>query len=52
MRDVQKKVLVGKPEKRPLTRSKRRCEGNIKTDLQEIKCEVVDWINLANDRVQ
>ena len=30
------KVLVGKPEgKRPLGRPRRRCEDNIKMDLQE-----------------
>jgi hypothetical protein len=32
------KVLVGKPEgKRPLGRSRRRWEDNIKTDLQELE---------------
>jgi hypothetical protein len=32
------KMLFGKPEeKRPLGRSRRRCEGNIKMDLGEIK---------------
>jgi hypothetical protein len=31
------RVLVGKPEgKRPLGRSRSRCEDNIKTDLQEV----------------
>ena len=31
------KVLVGKPEgKRPLGRPRRRCEDNIKMDLQEV----------------
>ena len=32
-------VLVGTPEgKRPLKRSRRRCEDNIKMDLQEVGC--------------
>jgi len=33
------RVLVGKPEgKRPLGRPRRRCEDNIKVDLQEVGC--------------
>jgi len=44
-------VLVGKPEgKRPLGRHRRRWEGNIRTDLQEVGCGYVDWIGLAQDR--
>ena len=40
------RVLVGKPEgKRPLGRPRRRRNGNIKMNLQE-----VDWIDLAQDR--
>ena len=40
------RVLVGKPEgKRP-----RRWDDNIKMDLQEVVCGVVDWIELAQDR--
>ena len=40
--------LVGKTEgKRPLGRPRRRWEGNIKMDLQEVGCEVVDWMELA-----
>jgi len=47
-RGVQR-VLVGKPEdKRPLGRSRRRWEDNIKMDLQEVGCG--DWIDLAQDR--
>jgi hypothetical protein len=35
------RVLVEKPEgKRLLTRSRRRCENNIKMDLQAVGCEV------------
>ena len=45
------RVLVGKPEgKRLLGRHKRRWEDNNKTDLQEVGCGDVDWIELAQDR--
>jgi len=45
------RVLVGKPEgKRPLGRHRRRWEDNIKTDLQEVGCGGMDWIELAQDR--
>ena len=45
------RVLVGKPEgKRPLGRTRRRWEDNIKMDLQELGCGGMDWIKLAQDR--
>jgi len=45
------RVLVGKPEgKRPLGRPRRRCEDNIKMDLQEAGYGGIDWIELAQDR--
>jgi hypothetical protein len=45
------RVLVGKPEgKRPMGRLRRRWEDNFKMDLQEVGCEVMDWIELAEDR--
>jgi hypothetical protein len=45
------RVLVGKSErKRPLGRLKRRWEDNIKTDLQEVGCGGMEWIELAEDR--
>jgi len=45
------RVLMGKPEgKRPLGRPRRRWEDNNKMDLQEVGCEVMDWIELAPDR--
>jgi hypothetical protein len=45
------RVLVRKPEgKRPLGRPSRRYEDNIKTDIQEVGCVDMDWIELAQDR--
>ena len=45
------RVLVGKPEgKRLLWRPRRRWVDNIRMDLQEVGCENVDWIGLAQDR--
>jgi hypothetical protein len=45
------RVLVGKPErKRPLGRPRRRWEDNIKMDLLEVGCGVMDRIELAQDR--
>ena len=45
------RVLVGKPEgKRLLGRARRRWEDNIKTDLQEVRCVGMDWIDMAQDR--
>ena len=35
--------------KRPLGKSRCRWEDNIKMDLQEVGCEVMDWIELAQD---
>ena len=46
--EVHTGVLVGKPEgKRPLGRTRRRREDNIKMDLQEVRCDGMDWIYLA-----
>jgi len=39
--------LVGNPEgMRPLGRTRPRWEENIKIDLQEVGCRVMDWIEL------
>jgi hypothetical protein len=39
------RVLVGKPEgKRPLGKPRHRWEDDIKMDLQEVGCGVMDWI--------
>jgi hypothetical protein len=47
------RVLVGRPEgKRPLGRSRRRWEDNIKMDLRDIGTDGANWIRLAYDRVQ
>jgi hypothetical protein len=44
---------VGKPEgKRPLERSRRRLEDNIKMDLRAIGWGGMSWIYLAEDRDQ
>ena len=44
-------VLEGKLQgKSPLGRPRRRWEGNIKKDLQEVEYEGMDWIKLADDR--
>jgi hypothetical protein len=43
--------LVGKPEgKKPEGRPRHRWEDNIKMDLEEVGCGVMDWIELAQDR--
>jgi hypothetical protein len=45
------RVLVGKSEgKRSQGRDRRRWEDNIKMDLKEIRCEVMDWIGLTQAR--
>jgi len=42
------RVLVGKPEgMKPLGRPNRRWEDNIKKDLQEVGCGVMESIELA-----
>ena len=51
-RDVYR-ILVGKPEgKRPLGKPRRKWEDNIKMDLQKVGFRVMDWIDLAQDRVR
>jgi hypothetical protein len=44
------RALVRKPEgNRPLRRHRRRCEDNIKMDLQEVECGVwteLDWLSI------
>jgi len=44
-------VLVRNPEEmRPLWTTRHQWEKNIKTDLQEVEWEVMDWINLTQNR--
>jgi len=43
--------MIGKPVgKIPLTRP-RRCGDNIKTDLREIECYGMAWIQMTQNRV-
>jgi hypothetical protein len=45
------RLLLGKPEgMRPLGRPRSRWIDNIKMDLLEIACSVVDWIGGTQDR--
>jgi hypothetical protein len=50
-RDVHR-ALVGRPEKRPLVRPRRRWEDNIKMDLRETGIDGANWIQLAQNTVQ
>jgi len=43
-------VLVGKPDRRPLGRPRRRWVDNIRMNLQEVGCGYMDCIGLAQDR--
>jgi hypothetical protein len=46
-------ILVGKPERKiPLGRPRRRWMDNIKTELIEIGCGDMEWIDLVEDRDQ
>jgi hypothetical protein len=45
------RVVVEKPwGKRPCRRPRLRWEDNIKMDLQEVGCEGMDWMDVAQDR--
>jgi hypothetical protein len=45
------KVLMDKPEgNMQIGSHRRRCEHNIKIDIQTTEWKTVDWINLVQDR--
>ena len=45
------KILIPKPTgKRPLGRSRRRWEDNIRLDLEEIGINAENWVDSAQDR--
>jgi hypothetical protein len=47
------KILVGKSEvERPLGRHRSRWEDDIRMNLREMRRDVVDWLQLAQDRNQ
>jgi hypothetical protein len=52
MYGVKKRCIqVGKPEgKGPLGRPRPRWEDDIKMNFQKVRCEGMDWIELAQDR--
>jgi hypothetical protein len=44
------KILTGKPTgKRPLGRSRRRWENNIRMNLKEIGINTINWVVLTQD---
>jgi hypothetical protein len=50
-RRIAYRVLVEKPEgRRPLGRPRRRCEDNIKRNLQEVGGGCADWMERAQNR--
>jgi hypothetical protein len=45
------RLFVDKPEgRRPLEKLRLRWEDNIKMDVQRVGWEIMDWIDLAQDR--
>jgi hypothetical protein len=47
------KIFAGKPEeKRLLGRPRHRWENNVRLDFGETVMEDMDWIHLAQDRIQ
>ena len=44
-------MLTGKPTgKRPMRRPRRRWEGNIRMDLEEVGINTGNWVDSAQDR--
>jgi hypothetical protein len=48
--DVYRVLVETTDRKRLLGRPKHRWENNIKMDIQEMGCECMDWIDVAEDR--
>ena len=45
------KILTGKPTgKRPLRRPRCRWEDNIRIDLEEIRIDACNWVDIAQNR--
>jgi hypothetical protein len=45
--------LDGKPAReKPVGRPRNRWQNNIRMNLREVGCEVVDWIHLSQDKDQ
>ena len=49
-RGVYRVLVVKHKGKRPLGRPRHRWEDHIKMNLQEVGCEDMDWIDVAQDR--
>jgi hypothetical protein len=52
IRNANKIIIRNPEEKRPVEETTCRWEDNIKMHIREIGYENVDWIHLAQDRVQ
>ena len=48
-RDVYRVLVGNSAGKRPLGRTRRRWEDNIKMDLQKVGCGSMAWIELAQN---
>jgi len=46
------KILITEPKERPPGRRRCRWEDNMKVDFKKIVCEGMNWIHLAQERVQ
>jgi hypothetical protein len=49
-RSVLRALVVKSERKRSLGRPRRKWEDNVKMDLQEVGCEDMEWIDVAQDR--
>jgi hypothetical protein len=52
MRNAYKNLVEYSEEKRPLASHRHIWDDNIKMDLEEVGCEVVDWSHLTEDMYQ